>query len=311
MLETKVSLQGVKRNEWLNLRKTGLGGSDAGAVCGLNPYSSPLQVFYDKTSEEVQDKDSESMRQGRDLEEYVARRFMEETGKKVRRSNFMYRSEEHPFMLADVDRLVVGEDAGLECKTANAYNADKWKDGKIPAHYMIQCYHYMAVTGKKNWYIAVVILGQEFKYTKISWDEEMIQNLITVEENFWKNHILTGKAPQPNGSEADDKFLLQRFPESSTQEVLPLNLFDAKLCRRAEIQEKIKDLEQEQGKIDREIKLYMGDHAAALSEKFRVTWQSVNSERLDSKKLKQENPEIYQKYTKTIESRRFVVNPAA
>lgn len=68
MLETKVSLQGVKRNEWLNLRKTGLGGSDAGAVCGLNPYSSPLQVFYDKTSEEVQDKDSESMRQGRDLE---------------------------------------------------------------------------------------------------------------------------------------------------------------------------------------------------------------------------------------------------
>ena len=311
MLETKVSLQGVKRNEWLNLRKTGLGGSDSGAVCGLNPYSSPLQVFYDKTSEEVQDKDSESMRQGRDLEEYVARRFMEETGKKVRRSNFMYRSEEHPFMLADVDRLVVGEDAGLECKTANAYNADKWKDGKIPAHYMIQCYHYMAVTGKKNWYIAVVILGQEFKYAKISWDEETIQNLITVEENFWKNHILTGKAPQPNGSEADDKFLLQRFPESSTQEVLPLNLFDAKLCRRAEIQEKIKDLEQEQGKIDQEIKLYMGDHAAALSEKFRVTWQSVNSERLDSKKLKQENPEIYQKYTKTIASRRFVVNPAA
>ena len=93
--------------------------------------------------------------------------------------------------------------------------------------------------------------------------------------------------------------------------MLPLNLFDAKLCRRAEIQEKIKDLEQEQGKIDQEIKLYMGDHAAALSEKFRVTWQSVNSERLDSKKLKQENPEIYQKYTKTIASRRFVVNPDA
>lgn len=67
-METKMSLQGIERTEWLHLRKTGLGGSDAGAVCGLNPYSSPLQVFYDKTSEEVQDKDSESMRQGRDLE---------------------------------------------------------------------------------------------------------------------------------------------------------------------------------------------------------------------------------------------------
>ena len=99
--------------------------------------------------------------------------------------------------------------------------------------------------------------------------------------------------------------------ESSVEEALPLKSFDAKLCRRAEIQEQIKDLEQEQGKIDQEIKLYMGDHATAVSEKFRVIWQSVKSERLDSKKLKQENPEIYQKYTKAISSRRFVVNPAA
>ena len=93
--------------------------------------------------------------------------------------------------------------------------------------------------------------------------------------------------------------------------MLPLNLFDAKLCRRAEIQEKIKDLEQEQGKIDQEIKLYMGEHAIAESEKFRVTWQSVSSERMDSKTLKKEDPETYQKYVKTISSRRFVVNPAA
>ena len=91
MVETKLSLQNVTRDDWLRLRKSGLGGSDAGAVCGLNPYSSPLQVFCDKTTEEVQDHDNESMRQGRDLEEYVAKRFMEETGKKVRRSNFMYR----------------------------------------------------------------------------------------------------------------------------------------------------------------------------------------------------------------------------
>ena len=311
MIETKLSLQNVTRDDWLRLRKTELGGSDAGAVCGLNPYSSPLQIFYDKTSKEMLDKDSELMRQGRDLEEYVARRFMEETGKKVRRSNFMYRSEEHPFMLANVDRLVVGEDAGLECKIANAYNADKWKDRKIPVHYMLQCYHYMAVTGKRNWYIAVVILGQEFKYAKISWDEEIIQNLIIIEENFWKNHVLKKKAPEPNGTEADNKFLLQKFPEANVKEVLSLKLFDAKLCRRAEIQEQIKELKQEQEKIEQEIKLYMGDHAVAVSEKFRITWQSINSECLDSKKLKQENPEIYQKYMKTIASRRFVVNSAA
>ena len=87
------------------------------------------------------------MRQGRDLEEYVARRFMEESGLKVRRSNKMYRSVDHPFMLADVDRLVVGEDAGLECKTASPYSANQWKDGKVPPHYLAQCLHYMTVDG--------------------------------------------------------------------------------------------------------------------------------------------------------------------
>ena len=109
-------------------------------------------------------EDNEAMRQGRDLEDYVAKRFCEATGLKVRRSNMMYRSTENPFMIADVDRLIVGRDAGLECKTASAFNADKWKDGRIPPHYLIQCLHYMAVTGKREWYIAVVILGRDFRY---------------------------------------------------------------------------------------------------------------------------------------------------
>ena len=163
----KIPIAGLDNHEWLELRKTGIGGSDAGAVCGLNPYSSPMKLFYDKTSDKVEELDNEAVRQGHDLEDYVARRFMEATGLKVRRSNYMYRSVEYPFMIADVDRLIVGEDAGLECKTASAYNADKWKDGKIPLHYVMQCYHYMAVTGKRVWYIAAVILGREFIYLRI------------------------------------------------------------------------------------------------------------------------------------------------
>ena len=118
----KTATAGMGNAEWLALRKTGIGGSDAGTVCGLNPYSSPMKLFCDKTSEDIQELDNEAVRQGHDLEEYVARRFMEATGLKVRRSNYMYRSVEYPFMIADVDRLVIGEDAGLECKTASAYN---------------------------------------------------------------------------------------------------------------------------------------------------------------------------------------------
>ena len=207
----KIPTGNMTREEWLKLRKTGLGGSDAGTVCGLNPYSSSMKLFYDKTGGGIDEQDNEAMRQGRDFENYVAQRFMEATGLKVRRSNYMYRSVEHPFMIADVDRLVAGEDAGLECKTVSAYNADKWKDGQIASHYLIQCCHYMAVTGKKAWYIAVVIMGREFKYVRIERDEAMIQKLTAIEKEFWEKHVLKGVMPAPDGSEACDKLLAQYY----------------------------------------------------------------------------------------------------
>lgn len=162
-LHKLISTVDMSHEEWLRYRKLGIGGSDAGSICGLNPYSSAIAVFQDKTQKEAGEKeDNEAMRQGRDLEEYVARRFMEETGKKVRRANAIYGHPDHDFMMANVDRLVVGENAGLECKTASAYSADKWKDGHIPESYEIQCHHYMAVTGADAWYIACVVLGKEF-----------------------------------------------------------------------------------------------------------------------------------------------------
>ena len=114
-LNRLVSTSGMDHATWLEYRKKGIGGSDAGSICGLNPYATAISVYQDKTQEEVTEKaDNESMRQGRDLEEYVARRFMEETGKKVRRANSIFYMEENPFMLANVDRLIVGENTDLE-----------------------------------------------------------------------------------------------------------------------------------------------------------------------------------------------------
>ena len=296
--------------EWLALRKTGIGGSDAGAICGLNPYSSAIHVYQDKTSEEITDYDNESMRQGRDLEEYVARRFMEETGLKVRRSNMMYRSKENPFMLADVDRLVVGEDAGLECKTASAYNADKWKDGAIPDHYLIQCYHYMAVTGKKAWYIAVVILGREFKYQKITWDDNIITNLISIEKHFWKNHVEKRIMPEPDGSEICDEILNKYFHMARKESAIELQGFDEKLKRREEVLMLKDKLEKEQKQIEQEIKLFMQDSELAYNDSYRVSWSNVDTSRIDTKRMKEEEPELYQKFLKVTSSRRFTIKAA-
>ena len=117
-------------------RKCGITGTDAGAILGLNPYRSAFQVYHDKISDTIENIDNEAMRQDRDLEDYVAQRFTEATGLKVRRANAIYQSEEHPLLLADFDRLIVGQKAGLECKTVSPFSADKWADGKIPAHYL-------------------------------------------------------------------------------------------------------------------------------------------------------------------------------
>ena len=310
MMYKKIPTAGMSNQEWLTLRKTGIGGSDAGSICGVNPFGSPMKVFYDKTSGKVEELDNEAVRQGHDLENYVAQRFMEASGLKVRRSNFMYRSVEHPFMIADVDRLVIGEDAGLECKTASAYNADKWKDGEIPLHYIMQCYHYMAVTGKRTWYIAAVILGRGFTYRKLVWDDKLIAQLVSMEKNFWENHVAAGVLPSPDGSDICSEVLNEYFHSARKGSTIRLDGFDEKLKRRAEIMEQIGRLQQEQNSIEQEVKLYMQDNEYAASDNYKVSWSNVESTRLDSKRIREEQPDIYKTYAKQSVSRRFQIKAA-
>lgn len=281
-MEKLTATKNLPREEWLKWRKMGIGGSDAGAVCGLNPYRTALEVYLDKTSDSLETSDSEAMRQGREFEDYVAGRFMEATGKKVRRANFMYYDEKNPFMLADVDRMVAGENAGLECKTASPYLAERWKDGKIPLSYQIQCHHYMYVCGADAWYIAVLIYGREFKFQRIERDERIQSDLIQIEKDFWENHVLKHKMPDPDGSKLADSVLAEYFKDSREISI-PLSGFDRKLARREELAE---------------------------NDRYRVSWKQVDSSRLDEKRLKEERPEIYEQYKKTIKSRRFTVKAA-
>lgn len=240
----------------------------------------------------------------------MAGRFMEATGFKVRRSNYMYRSKEHPYMIADVDRMVVGGDAGLECKTASAYNADKWADGRIPLHYAMQCYHYMAVTGKRTWYIAAVILGREFVYRKLTWEDALIQQLIKAERQFWNNHVMAGRIPDPDGSEICDSVLEQYFHTAKKASSVKLVGFDGRLARREEILAQIGELQSEQKQIEQEIKLFMRDSELASNGHYKVSWSNVDTTRLDTKRIKQELPEIYENYAKVTSSRRFQIKAA-
>ena len=277
-LNRLVSTNRLSHEEWLAYRKMGIGGSDAGTICGLNQYRSPISVYLDKTAGNVEEQeDNEAMRQGRDLEQYVAERFSEETGKKVRKANAIFYLPEAPYMIANVDRLVVGENAGLECKTASAYSAEKWQGEKIPPEYEIQCHHYMAVTGASAWYIACVILGREFIWRKIDRDPDVIEMLKQIEEEFWIENVQKGKMPDPDGSDAADNAIREKYPESDEKSIL-LTGFDADLERRRDILELQDKLEREKKEIEQKIKLYMEDAEKAESDHYAVCeWHNKNT----------------------------------
>lgn len=304
-----VSTTHLSHDEWLKYRKMGIGGSDAGAICGLNPYSTAISVFLDKINEDTQDIDNEAMRQGRDLEEYVAYRFTEATGLKVRRANAIFAHEKYPFIQANIDRMISGENIGLECKTTNILNADKWRDGDVPAHYQIQCHHYLAVTGAKAWYIAVLIMGKEFKYVRIDRDEEIIKNLISIESDFWNNHVLKGIMPGPDGSRAADEIINKYFKSARSESIL-LPEFQEKIKRREELSDLIDKMDKEKKTIEQEIKLAMEEAETALCENYQIDWKNIFTSKLDVERIKMERPDIYQNYCKQIQSRRFTIKAA-
>lgn len=310
MILNRLTSQG-HQEEWLRTRKSYLTGTDAGAVCGMNPYKSAMQVYMDKTGPEIEVTDNEAMRLGRDLEDYVAGRFTEAAGKKVRKSNAMYVSDEHPFMMANVDRLVVGERAGLECKTASPYTADRWKDGNVPEWYYLQCQHYMKVLEMDRWYLAVLIFGKGFQYTCLERDEEMLNDLVAVEQDFWENHVQAGVLPPPDGSKNADE-LIQKYFHRKEGAVIRMSGMDGRITRRNELAELIKKMQAEQKKIEQELKMYLGSAEAqtGISDQYRVTWTEYETRRVDTERLKKEQPEIYEDYSKVQKTSRLNIQAA-
>lgn len=296
------------QEEWLRIRKSYLTGTDVGAICGMNPYKSAMQVYLDKINPEIEIMDNEAMRLGRDLEDYVAGRFMEATGKKVRKSNAMYVNDEYPFMMANVDRLVTGERAGLECKTASPYTADRWKDGNIPEWYYLQCQHYMKVLETDGWYLAVLIFGKGFQYTYIPRDEQMLSDLVTIEKDFWENHVQAGVMPPPDGSRGADE-LIQKYFHRKEGAVIRLTGMDEQIARRNELAGLIKKM---QTAIEQELKICLGREQAqtGISDQYRVTWTEYETRRIDTERLKKERPEIYEDYSKIQKSSRLNIQAA-
>lgn len=301
-----VNTKNMAYEEWLAWRKKGIGGSDAATVAGLNPWRSPINVYLDKTTDQPPQEDNERMRVGRDLEDYVAKRFEEAIGARVRRENYLLQHPEHEFMLANLDRVLIGENAFLECKTTGSYSKSEWEEG-IPLHYELQCLHYMAVCGFDYGYIACLIGNEKFIYHKIERDEETINNLIAIEKDFWERYILGDEVPEPDGSNAYTEVIKKKYHTSIVESIELNDSFSEKFNRRDELEKYIKAMEQEKKQIDQEIQLEMKECEVAVLGDRKVTWKTQSRDTVDSKRLKEEEPEIYKQYIKTSLNRVFKV----
>ena len=309
-LEAKViaDTKDMPKDEWLKHRQAGIGGSDASCIAGLNPWKSAIQLYMDKKEENPQEIKSLRMELGNRLEGLVAELFTESTGLKVRNVNGILKNDKYPFALANIDRAIVGEKAFLECKTTNSYALKEWEEG-VPAHYEIQCLHYMAITGATHCYIAALIGNSDFIWHKIERDQETIDYLMQIEKDFWENNIEKDVVPMPDGSDAYSEYLKKKYDKSNGQ-VIELHLLENgvdKLNRYDEIVTDIKALESEKKLIEQEIQFHMEEFEIAKIGDRKVTWKSSSRNTIDSKKLKAEMPDIAQQYMKTSTSRTFRV----
>lgn len=302
-----VSTKDMDRLTWLGARQAGIGGSDVAAILGLSKWRSPIDVWVDKTTSVQENDPSEAAYWGTVLEDVVAVEFQKRTGLRVRRRNSLLQHKAYPYMLANIDREIVGQDVGLECKTASEYRRDEWAEDEIPAEYILQCQHYMAVTGYKAWWIAVLIGGNKFVHKLIERDEELIKMLIEQEGIFWHRYVEPKVMPPADGSEACGKALSEMYPQSNGQAMALDAECKDMLERRAKLKERADLTKQQLEQIDNTIKAKLGETEIGEAGRYRVTWKTITSSKPDAKILKEQYPDVYKACLKTSESRRFTV----
>lgn len=314
-----VSTQDLSRDQWLAVRKGGIGSSDAAAAVGLNPYKSQLELWMEKTGRDGSlpktdpNDETSPMYWGTLLEPIVAAHYTRRTGNKVRRINAVLQHPSAPWMLANIDREVVGapDVQILECKTAGMTGARLWKDG-VPEYVQLQVMHQLAVTGKHAADVAVLLCGQELQVHRIVRDDALIARLMALESDFWHS-VEHDHAPHADGSDSADMALRYLYPQD-TGETLDLSddlEMGAVFSDLLAIRQTLSHNAALEAQLKQRIQQRMGEASKALFHGGDVRWKrSRESSALDTAKLLADHPQLLQTYQLAKPgSRRFLVNP--
>ena len=298
---------GMLREEWLALRKQGIGGSDAAAACGLSRWKSPLGLWLEKTSSDKQSVYNEAMFWGTTLEPVIRDVFSTKIGKVVEVMPYIFQSEDYPFMIADIDGIIREDDGSVslvEIKTVSAFKAGEWADG-LPAEYYIQIQHYLAVCELPRAYVVYLIGGNELHYELVERDEETISTIIMLESAFWDKVV---RRQKPDVDENSAEALDQLYPASNKTSIILPDEADKLLDDYMAIKAIEDDVKKHKNLLENQLKSMLGEAECAKSRNgFSVSWKEAVSTRLDTAALKKEQPDLVAKYTVRSCYRRFSV----
>lgn len=273
-----VNTEGMSRDEWLQARKQGIGGSEIAAIMSRNPWETPLGVYLQKTGQIPPKEQNEAMYWGTRLEAMVAEEFEMRSGMKVQKIEQILQHEAYPFCLANIDRLIIDPDIGnaiLECKNVGLYSQSEWRDG-CPEHYRIQLNWYLGVTGLQHGYIAALIGGNQFIYHYIPRDDALIEDMFTAACDFWYNHVLEQNPPA--ATERDEKTLSALHPAHEDGKVLNLAEADQWLINDlCKARKALKETQEQEDLAKNRIKERMQDAEMLLLEGEKICSWKANS----------------------------------
>lgn len=287
-------------------RKRTIGASEAAAACGLSPWTTPFQLWQDKTSDTVEQVDNARMEWGRRLESVVLAKYAEGIDTRavpMQSPCLTHVSETYPFMSCTPDALL--PDRVVEIKTAGLSSAREWGEpgtDVVPMHYLLQVTHQMIVTGRRLADIPVLIAGNDYRLYTVNYDEELAALLIDRERAFWRH--VEDRTPPDVTSIAD---AVARWPKDVGTTVVATPEVALAVTHLQEIKQQQDELEADADALSLAIRTCMAD-ASILTDAAGnnlATWKAQSRSQFDYAGFKAKHPDLYAQFSAKQSTRVF------
>jgi putative phage-type endonuclease len=296
-------------------RRLGVGGSDIAALFGvlgreITKWNTPLDIYLEKISteepEEEEDDDDQRKEWGNLLEPLIVAKFERKHNVKCKtgfKDAFLH--PKYPFMRANIDGKIIGEDAILECKTADKFVADGWSNlggDNIPYAYLLQCAFYAEVVGVSKVYIAVLIGGNDFRVYQYDRNPALGELILSKVIDFWENYVLKRIPPAP--IKIEDALKLWGNTESTEIKTADERIMSI-LKELGQIKAHMSAAEAQFNIKRTELYSFMQEAQQVNSPSGApmATWKTQATKRFDTDAFKAEHPDLHALYIKTSQTR--------